>query len=136
MNEFLCTTHSYPTELPPYPDFHAHQEARAKLPRGSYEGNKHLPLHQGGPWPGTKPTSASTGAWPRTKPTSASTPVAKQIAIPHQGDHGAGQGPVRPQQQKGSGLGSQALFSGVFRPQIWPPTGSLVAAINSLSQRK
>ena len=56
---------SYRTLLQPlYPDFHACQEARAKLPRGSYEGHKHLPPHQGGPWPGIKQMSACTPRGP------------------------------------------------------------------------
>ena len=155
---------------PPYADFRACQEARAKLPRGSYEGqgpSKRPARHQGGPGQG-QGTSKQASKIPvpqkggkgkgkarskcppphkgqgQGRPSKIPAihkgqgqgPIASKIPAIHKG--GPGQGPSRcpPPQQRGSGLGSQPLFSGGFQPPIRPPTGSLVAAINLLSKRK
>ena len=133
---------------PPYLDFRAGQEARAKLLRGSYEGqgpNKHLIPHQGGPGQGTSkiPVLQKRGkakhppvhqGGPGQGQTFAKRPT--KIPVMHKGGPGQGTNRCLPPQKRGSMLGSQPLFSGGFRPPVRPPTGSLVATINLLSKRK
>ena len=151
---------------PPYADFRACQEARAKLPRGSYEGqgpSKRPTPRQGGPGQ-SQGTSKQAGKDKHPPPQKGGKGKAPSTCLPpHKGQGqgrpskippthkgGPGQGPIASKipviHKGGPGQGpsrcpppqqrGQPLFSGGFWPPIRPPTGSLVAAINLLSKRK
>ena len=143
---------------PPYADFRACQEARAKLPRGSYEGQGPKQTSEGGPGQGTSKQKPAKLPFHKKGARERARLLLADIHLHIKGSLGRGRDhlqndqanfqlhtkrvlarnrvDVRPHSREDLGWGHSHFLVGGFGLRSDPPTGSLVAAINLLSKRK